>query len=51
MQSGRIRVKVVVFGQGGFIRSKMLYSGLSGCYSGNSVCIGAKVVVFVQNGL
>ena len=40
-QSGCIRAKVDLIGQGGFNREKRLYSG-KGC------CIRAKIVVFGQ---
>ena len=42
--------KVVVFGQGGYILAKSMYSGKSGCIRERG-CIRAKVVVLVQKWL
>ena len=47
---------MIVFGQGGCVRAKWLYSGKSGCYRvnvvvlGRSGCICSKVAALGQNG-
>ena len=42
--------KYVVFGQGGFIRTKVVVFGMERLYSGKRCCIQAKVVLFLQSG-
>ena len=41
---------MVVFGQSGCIRAKLVVFGLKWLYSGKSGCISAKVAVFGQSG-
>ena len=47
-KSGYIKGKVVVFGQNGCIRAKVVVVGQNWIYSGKSGSIRAKVVVFGQ---